>query len=44
MEANIGEDNKPRFSFSFTTQDIDCKVSTKNPGEIVEGSDNDLQQ
>lgn len=44
VDANIGEDNRPRFSFTFTTQDINCKVSTKNPEEIVEGGDSELQQ
>jgi len=44
VEGRVGDDNKPRFSFTFTTQDINCKVSIKDPNDIVEGGDSELQQ
>lgn len=42
--GGISENNAPKFSFTLSAQDINCKVSTKNPEEIVEGGDNDIEK
>ena len=44
LEGRLGEDNKPRFTYTITMQDMNCKVSAKNPEEIVEGGENEIQQ
>lgn len=44
VQGNLGDDNMPRFAFTFTTQDINCRVSTKDSKEIIEGGDSELQQ
>lgn len=42
--AGVGEDNRPKFTFTITGQEINCKVSKKNPEQVVEGSMNDLEK
>lgn len=44
LEARVSDDNKPRFTYTITMQDMNCKVSAKNPEEIVEGGENEIQQ
>ena len=36
--------NAPSFQYVVTTQEINCKVSTKDPEEVTEGSDDDIMQ
>ena len=40
----VPEDNLPRFTFTISAQDINWKVSKKDPNEIVEGGDNDIEK
>lgn len=44
LAGSVSEDNRPRFSFTLSAQDINCKVSTKNPEEIVEGGDHQIEK
>lgn len=44
MAGSMGDDNKPRFSFTLSAQEINCKVSTKDPEKIIEGDENDIEK
>lgn len=36
--------NAPSFQYIVTTQEINCKVSLKDPEEVTEGADDDIMQ
>ena len=44
VKGEILEDNRPRFTFTVSAQEINWKVSKKNPEEIVEGSEHNLEK
>ena len=44
ISGNVAEDGRPSFSFPHSAQEINCKVSIKDPEEIVEGGDEDIER
>ena len=44
VSGELAEDSRPRFSFTLSAQEINWKISVKEPNKIIEGDENNIEK